>query len=156
MLEPTLVAQTEAARSTGNQNSACHRQTSCMLQADRSTWTGRGLSVLGGLSWCVVPGWSPNGNVAGESIQATKQSSRVAHTHSAFIFETLASLSKNPKGKYLSEPKYKGCLNEVRIGGVGEGGIEDRPVAEMYWKAEGTNRKTEAVDVQLSIVDADR
>jgi hypothetical protein len=41
-----------------------------MLQADRSTWTGRGLSILGGLSWCVVPGWSPNGNIAGESTQA--------------------------------------------------------------------------------------
>lgn len=95
-----------------------------MLQADRSTWTGRGLSVLGGLSWCVVPGWSPNGNVAGESIQATKQSSRVAHTHSAFIFETLAKQKKNSCDiEGISPPSKlnrKG-LNGVRIGGIGEG-----------------------------------
>lgn len=128
-----------------------------MLQADRSTWAGRGLSVLGGLSWCVVPGWSPNGNVAGESIQATKQSSRVAHTHSAFIFETLASLSKNVKGKYFPNPNKKAVRMDFGSGEFEKGGgIEDRPVAEMYWKAEGTNRKIEALDVQLSTVDADR
>ncbi|KAJ5457802.1 hypothetical protein N7475_009190 [Penicillium sp. IBT 31633x] len=128
-----------------------------MLQADRSTWTGRGLSVLGGLSWCVVPGWSPNGNVAGESIQATKQSSRVAHTHSAFIFETLASLSKNVKGKCFPNPNTKAVRMNLGSGELEQGGgIEDRPVAEMYWKAEGTNRKIEALDVQLSTVDADR
>ena len=80
-----------------------------MLQADRSTWTGRGLSVLGGLSWCVVPGWSPNGNVAGESIQATKQSSRVAHTHSAFIFETLAKQEE----KKCYRRRYRGDMSPV-------------------------------------------
>ena len=132
MPEPTIVAQTEVGGDTGHQNPARHRQTSCMLQADRSTWTGRGLSVLGGLRWCVVPGWSPNGNVAGESIQATKQSSWVAHTHSAFIFETLAKQKKNPipRGSFPDQSS-KGKVVGWSSGGSGKSRVMRSRVGQL-------------------------
>lgn len=64
----------------------------------RRTWT---LAASQTSEWalCVVPGWAPNGDVADELVQATKQS-RVAHPHPvAYSTKRISHESSSRQGR---------------------------------------------------------
>lgn len=70
-----------------------------------STWTGRGPLGSGRVTVRCSGMVAQRVEITSESLQATKQWSRVAYTHPAFIFETLESISNRSFGPGKSEQR---------------------------------------------------
>lgn len=108
-----IVAQTEVPGR--HQNPVRHRQTWCMafpVDVDWP-WASRFWAGYGALFRDVRPT-----DVTEEStffFQATKQWSRVAYTHSTFIFETLESISNRSFGPGKSEQRRRDLPRRMRV-----------------------------------------